>query len=282
MALTCFDVNISERIAHVVLNRPDQYNSMIAEFWAELPSLIEDLDRGSKARVIVVSSTGKHFTSGMDLGVFTGAGAGLLGGDGVQEEGRKRSVLWLAVQHLQESFTALERCRIPVLAAVQGGCIGGGIDMICAADARYATADAFFCVQEINIGMTADVGTLQRLPKLIPEGIAREWAYTGDRIPASRAAEVGFVNRVFDSHGELLEGVFEVAGRIASHSPLAIWGTKEMLNYTRDHSVADGLRYMAGWQAGMFQPGDMIEEFSAKSESRPSVFEEIPHLPDPW
>jgi enoyl-CoA hydratase len=190
--------------------------------------------------------------------------------------------MWMAVQHLQDSFTAIERCRLPVLAAVQGGAIGGAIDMICAADARYASADAFFCIQEINIGMTADVGTLQRLPKLIPEGIARQWAYTGERVPAARAAEVGFVNEVFASHDELLAGVTDIARRIAAHSPLAIWGTKEMLNYSRDHSVADGLRYIAGWQSGMFQGGDMAEEFTAKAEGRPPVFEELPTQPEPW
>ena len=159
----------------------------------------------------------------------------------------------MTVQHLQDSFTALEQARMPVLTAIQGGCIGGAVDMVSAADMRYCTADAFFCIQEINIGMTADVGTLQRLPKIIPEGIARELAYTGDRMPAQRALEVGLVNQVFDDHEALVEGVLEIAGRIAAQSPLAIWGTKEMVNYTRDHSVADGLRYIAGWQSGMFQ-----------------------------
>ncbi|MCO5304836.1 MAG: enoyl-CoA hydratase-related protein, partial [Microthrixaceae bacterium] len=139
--------------------------------------------------------------------------------------------------------------------------------------------DAFFCVQEINIGMTADVGTLQRLPKIIPEGVARELAYTGDRMPAQRAYECGLVNQVFEDHQSLVDGTLEIAARIASKSPLAIWGTKEMVNYTRDHSVADSLRYMAGWQAGMFQPGDMMEEFGAKADKRPAEFEPIPPRP---
>jgi len=272
MALTCFDVNISERIAHVVLNRPDQYNSMIAEFWAELPSLIEDLDRGSKARVIVVSSTGKHFTSGMDLGVFTGAGAGLLGGDGVQEEGRKRSVLWLAVQHLQESFTALERCRIPVLAAVQGGCIGGGIDMICAADARYATADAFFCVQEINIGMAADLGVLQRLPKIIAPGVAREMAYTGERLGAERALAIGLVNAVLPDAEALVAHTLSVARTIAAKSPLAIAGTKLAMNYARDHGTAAALAQMATLQSAIFDTGEMAEAITAWRDKREGRF----------
>ncbi len=279
MGNVCFDVTLEDHVAHVRMNRPDAYNTMVPEFWTELPELLDELDRGGEARVIVISSTGKHFSAGMDLAVFTGDST-LLGSGGVEEEGRRRANLWMSVQHLQDSFTALERSRVPVLAAIQGGCIGGAVDMVCAADMRYATADAFFCIQEINIGMTADVGTLQRLPKLIPEGVAREWAYTGDRIPASRAKEVGFVNEVFADHDTLVEQVLGVAARIATHSPLAIWGTKEMVNYTRDHSVADSLKYMAGWQSGMFMGGDMMEEFAAKAEGRPPAFEGLPRRPD--
>jgi enoyl-CoA hydratase len=281
MGHTCFDVSVADGVGHLQLNRPDAYNSMIPEFWAELPRLVAELDVSGDCRALVLSSTGKHFSAGMDLAVFTG-GSSLLGDDTPGEEGRRRAQLWLMVQHLQESFTALERARMPVLAAVQGGCIGGAVDMVCAADIRYASADAFFCVQEINIGMTADLGTLQRLPKLVPEGVAREWAYTGDRIPAERAKAVGFVNEVYGSHDELVEGVLGIARRIAAHSPLAIWGTKEMIGFARDHSVADSLRYMAGWQSGMFQPGDMMEEFGAKAEGRLPAFEDNPARPEPW
>ena len=278
MGHECFEVTIEDGIAHLRLNRPDAYNTMIPEFWGELPRIVNDIDRAAEARVIVLSSTGKHFSAGMDLAVFTGETPLL--NRSVKEQARRASSLWMSVQHLQDSFTALERCRLPVIAAVQGGCIGGAVDMVCAADMRYSTADAFFCIQEINIGMTADVGTLQRLPKLIPEGVAREWAYTGDRIPAARAQQVGFVNELFDDHDALLEGVMAIASRIAAHSPLAIWGTKEMVNYTRDHTVADSLRYMAGWQSGMFMGGDMMEEFAAKAEGRDPDFEGLPHRPD--
>jgi enoyl-CoA hydratase len=274
----CFDVSIENKVAHLRLCRPDQLNTMIPSFWSELPEIVRDIDAGAKARAIVISSTGRHFCAGMDLSVFTGTSA-LSGGGGASEEGRRRSFLWMLVQHLQDSFTALEQVRMPVLVAVQGGCIGGAVDMVCAADMRYCSADAFFCVQEINIGMTADVGTLQRLPKLIPEGIARELAYTGDRMPAARAFECGLVNRVFDDHESLVAGTLEIAERIARHSPLAIWGTKEMLNYTRDHSVADSLRHIAGWQSGMFHGADMLEEFAAKSEQREPVFEDLPSRP---
>ncbi|MFN7148124.1 MAG: crotonase/enoyl-CoA hydratase family protein [Microthrixaceae bacterium] len=274
----CFDVSISDKVAHLQLKRPDELNTMTPAFWTELPTIVRELDADSSARVIVISSTGKHFCAGMDLSVFTG-GTQLASGGGVKEVGRQRAHLWMMVQQLQDSFTALEEARMPVLAAVQGGAIGGAVDMICAADMRYCSAEAFFCIQEINIGMTADVGTLQRLPKIIPEGVARELAYTGDRMPAQRALEVGLVNQVFDDHESLVAGVLEIAGRIAMRSPLAIWGTKEMINFTRDHSVADSLKYMASWQSGMFQPADMLEEFAAKGERRDPSFEELPTRP---
>ncbi len=274
MSYSCFDVDEADHVAHVQLRRPDELNTMIPAFWRELPEIVAGIsDRGS-ARAIVLSSTGRHFSAGMDLAVF-GGGTNL---DAVTsgetepgpppEIGRTRANLRLNVLHLQEAFTALERARMPVLAAVQGGCIGGAVDMVCAADMRYATADAFFCIQEINIGMTADVGTLQRLPKLIPEGIVREYAYTGRRMPAARAHELGLVNEVFVDHRSMLEGVHEIAAEIAAKSPLAVWGSKEMITYARDHSVRDGLDYIATWQAGMFHSQDMIEELSAKAGKR--------------
>ncbi len=275
----CFELSISDDVAHLQLNRPDVLNTMVPSFWSDLPAIISDIDAGAKARAIVISSTGRHFSAGMDLSVFTGDG-GLASGGGASEQGRKASFLWMLVQQLQDSFTALEAARMPVLAAIQGGCIGGAVDMVCAADMRYCTADAFFCVQEINIGMTADVGTLQRLPRLIPEGVARELAYTGDRMPASRAMALGLVNEVFDDHESLVEGTLEIATRIARHSPLAIWGTKEAINYSRDHTVADSLHQMAGWQSGMFVGTDMAEAFAAKAEGRPGSFDAIPTRPE--
>ena len=273
-ALTCFTLSITDHVAHLVLNKPEAMNTMHPTFWRELDAVLAHLNTTGAARALVVSSTGRHFSAGMALETFGGA----ITLDDRSPEGR--AAIFDLLTDMQATFTRIESLRIPVIMAIHGGCIGGAVDMVTAADMRYCSADAFFCIQEINIGMTADVGTLQRLPKIIPEGVARELAYTGDRMPAARALEVGLVNQVFDDHESLVSGVLDIAARIAVRSPLAIWGTKEMINYTRDHSVADSLKYMAGWQSGMFQPQDMMEEFAAKGERRDPEFEGLPTRPD--
>jgi enoyl-CoA hydratase len=243
---------------------------MVLEFWKELPHLVREIDENASARAIVISSTGKHFTAGMDLGVFTSDVATFDG-----EMGRVRERIRGLVLELQGTFSALEEVRIPVLAAIQGGCIGGGVDMVSACDMRYCTADAFFTIMEVNLGMTADVGTLQRLPHIIPSGITREMAYTGRRMYADEAKECGLVNRVYENQEAMLEGVLEIAREIASKSPLAVRGSKEMLNYSRDHNVRDSLDHIATWQSGMFQQQDMMESFVAKSEKRDPVYDNL-------
>jgi enoyl-CoA hydratase len=273
MSFTCFDLEHTGKIAHVKMKRGAELNTMTRAFWTELPQIVDAISDEGRARAIVLSSTGKHFTAGMDLAVFTSPGSGATDREG--ELGRRRANLRREILRLQETFSCLDRARMPVLAAVQGGCIGGGVDMISACDMRYCSEDAFFCIQEVNIGMTADVGTFPRLPQLIPQGVVRELAYTGRRLTAQEALDVGLVNRVFPTHEALLDGVLGVAREIAQRSPLAVWGSKEMLNYARDHTIADGLDYIATWQTGMFQPGDMLEAFSAKSESRKPVFPDL-------
>jgi enoyl-CoA hydratase len=274
MGYRCFDVDITASVAHVRLSRPDELNTMTPDFWRELPEIVTGISDDATARVVVISSTGRHFSAGMDLSVFSGD---QLVADA--EPGRRHARLRSNAKVLQWSFTALEKARIPVIAAVQGGVIGGAVDLVTACDLRYACADAFFCVQEINIGMTADVGTLQRLGKVIPEGVARELAFTGRRMPAQRAYEVGLVQEVYADHDSLVAGALETAREIAGKSPLAIWGTKVAMNYARDHAVDDALDQIATWQSGMFQPADMMEAFAAKAEKRPPVFPDL--LPEP-
>ena len=273
MTYECFEVTEIGKVTHVQLSRGDNLNTMIPAFWSELPKIINAISDEGKARAIVISSTGKHFCAGMDLSVFTSGG---LENGAKIEKGRRNALTRGSALHLQDSFTCFEKARMPVLTAIQGGCVGGAVDMVTAADMRYASEDAWFCIQEINIGMTADVGTLQRLPKIIPEGVARELAYTGRRMSAKKAYEVGLVNQIFSTHEELVEGVLDIAGEIATKSPLAIWGTKESINFTRDHSVADSLNFIATWQAGMYQPQDMASVFEAQSKNEEPEFDDLP------
>ncbi len=271
MTYKSFTVTLAEHIAHVQLSRPEALNSMNADFWVELPQCMRDIEASGEARVIVISSTGKHFSAGMDLGVFSNPKSVPMGGD----PGRMAENLRRVVLQLQATLSSLEEVRLPVLAAIHGGCIGGALDMVCAADCRYATADAYFTIKETELGMTADVGTLQRLPKLIPQGVVRELAFTGRNFAAQEALALGLVNQVFESQEAMLAGVMAIAAQIAKHSPLAVTGCKEMLNYSRDHSVADSLKYMATWQSGMFRPHDMMKTFQAKATKSQAQFDNL-------
>lgn len=271
MTYKTFDFSIADHVAQIVFNRPDKANAMILPFWQEMADVFAEIEDRPEIRAVVISSTGKHFTGGLDLSAFANIAGDMMGGD----RGRAGEQMRRAVAEMQESFAVIDRCRVPVLVAIQGGCVGGGVDLISACDMRYCTADAWFCIQEINIGMTADVGTLQRLPHLMPEGLVRELAYTGRRMPAAEAFRAGLVNQVFDSQDDMLAFAQDVARTVASKSPLAIHGTKEMLNYTRDHSVADALNYMQVWQAGMFLTGDLMEAMQANQEKRPAKFPDL-------
>ena len=273
----CFTVDITDHIAHVVMNRPDKRNSMTVAFWDELPAIIEDIDDGAKARVIVLSSTGPHFTSGIGVSLF-GPDNDLLEpeSDNALSERQDGARFYDTVRRLQHSFSALENCRLPVLVAIQGGCIGGGVDLVTACDMRYATEDAFLTIFETNIGMTADVGTFPRLVKLIPEGIVRELAYTGRRMPAAEAHATGLVNRVFPDHASLVAGVMEIAAEIARKAPLAVYGCKRIINYARDHTTADGLDYIGIWNASMLQLDEIREAMAAGQEQRAGRFAELP------
>ena len=263
-------VTLENHIATVRLNRPDKANAMNATMWQEIRQAFEWVDATPEARVAVLAGEGKLFCAGIDLQMMMGLPAQITD----DCEGRMREKLRRLILDLQDTLTSLERCRKPVLAAIAGGCIGGGIDLITCADMRYASSDAFFTIKEIDIGMVADVGTLQRLPKLIGQGITRELAYTGRKFDALEAQSMGLVNRVFESREALYAGVQEIAASIAAKSPLSIRGTKEMLNYARDHSVADSLNYIATWNAAMLQSKDLMEAMSANMMKKAPSFKD--------
>ena len=272
MTYRSFELAIADRVAHLKLARPDEMNTMNAAFFTELATAAAHLHEKAPARALVISSTGKHFTAGMALDVFSGTSLAM------PRTAAERAGFREVVVALQEVFTALERLRMPVIAVIQGGCIGGGVDMVAACDIRYATADAFFCVQETNIGMAADLGTLQRLPKLIPEGVVREYAYSGRRMPASRARELGLVNEVFPTQAEALAAAEALAKEIASKAPTAVWGTKQAITHARDHGVAESLDHMALLQASIWASDDVREAMVAAREKRQPEFKDLPPI----
>jgi enoyl-CoA hydratase len=256
-------------IATVRLNRPDKANAMNLAMWHEIRRAFRWIDDTPAVRVAILEGEGRHFTAGIDLEMM----AGLLPSIHDDCDGRTREKLRRLILDLQDALTSLERCRKPVLAAVHGACVGGGVDLVCCADMRYAAADARFVVKEIDLGMVADVGTLQRLPKLIGhQGLVRELAFTGREVLAPEAQAIGLVNRVFDSRQALGEGVRAIAAAIAAKSPLAIRGVKEMLDYSRDHSVADGLNHVATWNAAMLLSEDLMAASSAAQRKTPPTF----------
>ncbi|MCI3945439.1 enoyl-CoA hydratase [Pseudomonas syringae] len=263
-----FRVELADRIAHVQINRPEKLNAMNEAFWSEIIRIFDWVERTDEVRVVVLSGAGKHFSSGIDLALLASV-ASRLG----EDAGRNARVLRRTIRDMQASFTAVDKCRKPVLAAIQGYCLGGAIDLISACDMRYAAADAQFAIREIDMGMAADVGTLQRLPRIIGDGMLRELAYTGRTVGAEEAQRIGLVNRTFDDLAGLLEGVFAVAREIAGKSPIAIEGTKEMISYMRDHRVEDGLEHVAVWNAAMLQSPDLKLAMAAQMSKQKPVFD---------
>ena len=264
--MQCFELTTRDHVAHLVLNRPEALNTMNPQFWRELDDVLSAVQRAGDARALVISSTGKHFSAGMALEVF-GDSVAL---DDSTPEGR--AAVFDQLSDLQATFTKLETLRIPVIAAIHGGCIGGAVDMVTACCIRYATADAFFCVQEINIGMVADVGTLQRLPKLLPMAVVKELAYTGRRLPAAKALGWGLVSEVFETRESMVEAALQCAREIAAKPPVAVWGTKQVIHYARDHSVDDSLRQMGWVQGAIWSNAHVREAVTAMKEKRSGQF----------
>ncbi|ONH53114.1 enoyl-CoA hydratase [Pseudomonas cedrina] len=262
-----FAVELSGNVAHVQINRPEKINAMNAAFWTEIIDIFQWVEDTDAVRAVVLSGAGKHFSSGIDLMMLASV-ANELGKD----VGRNARLLRRKILDLQASFNAVDNCRKPVLAAIHGYCIGGAIDLISACDMRYAAEDAQFSIKEIDIGMAADVGTLQRLPRIVGDGMLRELAYTGRQFGAEEARSIGLVNRVYPDHASLLAAVMDIAREIAAKSPIAVTGTKAMISYMRDHTITDGLEYVATWNSAMLQSNDLRVAIAAHMSKQKPEF----------
>jgi enoyl-CoA hydratase len=267
-SLSTLSLNLEQGVAEIRLNRPDKSNAMNDAMWQEIRQAFAWADATPEIRVAILSGEGRNFCAGIDLAMLGGIQQRIAHPDGA----RSREMLRRLIRDLQDCLTAIERCRKPVLAAIHGACIGGALDLVTCCDMRYAAPDAVFSVREIDLAMVADVGTLQRLPRLISEGMARELAYTGRNVGAEEAAAIGLVNRVSASPEALTVTVREIAQTIAAKSPLATRGLKEVMNYSRDHSVADGLDFVATWNAALLLSGDLNEAITAQREKRAPRF----------
>ena len=269
---SCFSLTTEGHVAHLVLSRPEAMNTMGPTFWRELHDILSRLHAEGSARALVISSTGKHFSAGMDLHTFGGA----ISMDDSSAEGR--AAIFDLLTDMQHTFTLLEQLRMPVIVAIQGGCIGGAVDMVTAGCLRYCSADAFFCIQEINIGMVADIGTLQRLPKLLPMALVKELAYTGRRLSAERALAHGLVNAVLPTHEACVAEALQAAQDIASKPPVAVWGSKQVLHYARDHSVEESLQHMGWLQGAIWSNANVREAITAFQQKREANFPPLPPL----
>ncbi|MEM6316861.1 MAG: crotonase/enoyl-CoA hydratase family protein [Bacteroidota bacterium] len=270
MSYEAFKVTIENHIAHVAINRPDKANSLNKQAWHEMKAIFEDADKNPAVRVVILSGKGKNFCAGIDLSMLMD----ITRLSHFKCEARKREQFIEDLVFLQECINAIEKCRKPVIAAIQRACVGGGVDVVSACDMRYATEDTYFCVKEVDMGLVADIGTMQRLPKLIPYGVACEMSYTGRKVFGAEAQTIGLVNRTYSDYDTMMEQVQQVAATIAAKSPVVIRGTKQVLQYNRDHSVEEGLKHIQLWNAAMIFSTDIEEAFKATMERRQPVFED--------
>jgi len=256
--LPSFQITRDGPVAHLRLTQPEASNALDMDFWRRFGPELKALDATGEVYALVLSGEGRNFCAGMDISVFSGGA--ILNTDKAAD----RQAFHQTARELQETLTTLEKVRFPVIAAIQGACVGGGLDLIAACDIRLASADAYFRIEEINIGMMADIGSLQRLPKLMPEGVVRELAYTGSTLTAERAERLGVVNAVLPDAGAVLAAALDMAKRIATKAPLAVSGSKAALNHARDHTVAEGLEWIAVMQGSLWSPADVMAAIQAR------------------
>ncbi len=269
MEYTSFKIDIENHVALVQFNRPEKANSLHLKAWEEMQDIFESLHENTEVRVIVLTGEGKNFCAGIDLETLMNIQSFTT----IPCEGRKREALRKFIFKLQNTINAIEKCRKPVLAAIHRACIGGGLDIVAACDMRYCTEDAYFSIKEIDLGLVADLGSLQRLPTVLPTGMVAEMAYTGRKVFGPEATRIGLSNQCFTNKKEMMEHTMNIANMIASKSPLCIRGIKEVLLYKRDHTVQDALDYMVSWNASMLMSNDLMEAFQANLQKRKAIFE---------
>jgi enoyl-CoA hydratase len=268
--LVSLKVDVSDHVAEVTLLGPGKGNAMGPDFWRELPVVFRSLDADAEVRAIVLTGSGAHFSYGLDLPAMMPSWASLLG-EGGSLAGPRTHFLD-EVRLLQDAVTAVAACRKPVIAAISGWCIGGGVDVIAACDMRLASADARFSVREVKVAIVADLGSLQRLAGIIGEGHLRELAFTGKDIDADRAQRINLVNDVYPDQGAVLAAARELAAEIAVNPPLVVQGVKDVLNLDRETTVAAGLRYVSAWNSAFLPSKDLTEAVQAFLERRPPDF----------
>ena len=267
----CFKVLTVKNISHVILNRPEKRNSMNLDFWNEFPEIISRINQEGKAKAIVISSTGPHFCSGLDISLFQSDLFQM-----VRDEGHKGILLMDYIQTLQDALGVLQECRMPVISAIQGGCIGGGLDLVCASDIRLGTDDCYFSILETKLGLVADVGTFPRLVKLIPDGLVRELAFTGRKFEGAEALTSGFLNNTYPDQERMIKAAFALAEIIVANAPLTVHGCKEAINFARDHSTEEGLKWVKMWNSSMLNMNDIEEGFKASVTKKRGKFAALP------
>lgn len=270
----CFALSVENGVAHLQLNRPDKANSLTRAFWSELPDAITALSHSGQVRAMVISAQGKVFCGGLDMQMFSTAK------EFHASNPQEREVLQVNLERMQGALNALERARFPVIAAVQGACIGGGFDLIAACDLVFASQAASFRIEETNVGMMADLGVLQRLPRLIPAGVARYLALTGDTLQVDEAHRLGLLAKVFATPEELLAGAFVAAQKIAERPPIAINGIKRAMLYSRDHGVYESLQHTVLLQSSILSGQDILRSVGARKSGTPAEFADLIELQD--
>lgn len=270
-----FRLTLDGALARLHLDRPERSNALSAAFWREFPRTIGELAQRAEVRALILSAEGPNFCAGMDVAAF---------GHGIPEPcspSARLSFYHLAVT-LQETFTVLERMRVPVIAVIQGACLGAGLELAAACDLRIVTRDARFRIEEINVGIMADVGALQRLPKMLPDQVMKSMAYLGETLDAEAAYAAGFVRSVHTTVEEALVAAEAVAGRIVEKAPVALAGTKAALSWARDHSVADALEWSARTQSALWSTADIGAALASRAGtgSVPPGYEALQPLPD--